>query len=261
MSTIKAENIGFSFGKRCLFTQLSFTLKKGQICAILGPNGAGKTTLLRCLMKTYAFTEGEAFLDNENMRAMKDRQLFEKISYVPQGKNVPGSFTVSETVLLGSAGTIGPFGVPGEKEMKRAEALLREFRLWERRNDPAGQLSGGELQLTLIARALMKEPEILVLDEPESGLDFKNQLLVLETLKALSARGMTVLFNTHYPEHAFRYADVGILLYGNGKAAFGPISEIITEENIKEAFGVDAKIQEIIVENTAVKSVVPIKIL
>ena len=261
MNVLNASQIGFSFGEHKLFEDSSFTLEKGKICAILGPNGAGKTTLLRCILKTHKLGAGNVLLKGQDIRTLRDRDLFANVSYVPQGKQVPGGFTVRETVTMGLSGLLGPFGTPGKRETEKVDDILRKLGLTDLSEKRVHTLSGGELQLTLIARALVKEPELLILDEPESGLDFKNQLLVLETLREQAGEGLAVLFNTHYPEHAFRYADTGILLFGDGTSAFGPISEIITEENIKKAFGVDAWITELNIENTAVKSVVPIKII
>ena len=126
-------------------------------------------------------------------------------------------------------------------------------------------LSGGEVQMVLLARALVKDPKILILDEPESGLDFKNQLIVLSAVREAAKRGVTSVFNTHYPEHAFRYADSGLLFCPGekedpGEVLSGPIQELITEKNIKKSFGVEAVIGTVQSEDIAVKSVVPIKL-
>ena len=106
------------------------------------------------------------------------------------------------------------------------------------------EMSGGEAQMVLIARALASKPELLILDEPESNLDFRNQLIVLETLSRLAEDGMAVIFNTHYPEHALTRASKALLLEKSGRTVAGPVGEVVTEENIRSAFGVEAAIRE-----------------
>lgn len=264
-SVISAEDLAFGYGKDLLFEHLSFALKEGEVLSVLGPNGAGKTTLLKCLMGMLKLKSGTVRVFGEDIRAMKEKTLFDKIAYVPQFKEIPKSYSVLETVLLGLTGTMGIFSEPGKKEIGRAETTLDLLGIRELEYRSMSDLSGGEVQMVLLARALVKDPKILVLDEPESGLDFRNQLIVLTALKEASRRGVTSIFNTHYPEHAFRYADSGLLFCPGapqepGTVLFGPIHELITEQNIKKSFGVEAVIGTVNAENTAVKSVVPIKL-
>ena len=122
------------------------------------------------------------------------------------------------------------------------------------------QISGGELQMVLIARALVSEPKILILDEPESNLDFKNQLLILDTMTKLSNQGISCIFNTHYPTHALQRANKSFLLSKSSKYLFGETREVITEKNIEIAFGVKAVIGEIETPNNILKDVIPLKI-
>lgn len=260
MSTIKASQIGFSYGNGYLFRNLDFSVEKGRILAILGPNGAGKTTLLKILLRSLKLSEGEITVEGQAIEKFKERELFQMLSYVPQNRNLPGSFTALETVLLGLTSKLALFRSPGEKEVEKAEETLEKLGVLSLKDRRVEELSGGETQMILMARALARDPKILILDEPESGLDFRNQLRVLETIKHLKEAGVSVIFNTHYPEHAFRYADTAVLLYGDTRSRFGAVDEIMTVENIREAFGVEVAIGTLNLENTAVRSVVPIKI-
>ena len=262
---LSAEDLAFGYGKSLLFEHLFFSLGEGEILSVLGPNGAGKTTLLRCLMGMLKPKGGIVRVFGEDVRAMKEKALFENVAYVPQNREVPRSYSVMETVLLGLTGTMGIFSEPGKKELDRAEQTLDRLGILSLAGKPMSDLSGGEVQMVLLARALVKDPKILILDEPESGLDFRNQLIVLSAVREAAKRGVTTVFNTHYPEHAFRYADSGLLFCpgekdGRGEVLFGPIPELITEKNIKKSFGVEAVIGTVQSEDIAVKSVVPIKL-
>lgn len=262
---LTVENAAFGYGKELLFDGLSFAVRPGEIVAVLGPNGAGKTTLLKCLMGMLKLKAGEVRIFGKDIRTQKERALFDDIAYVPQNRDFPASYTVLESVLIGLTGKMGIFSQPGKAEIEKAEETLRILGIPTLSEKAMSDLSGGEVQMVLLARALVKEPKILILDEPESGLDFKNQMIVLEAVKEAAGRGVAAVFNTHYPEHAFRYADSGLLFCpeeGDMPAEIltGPIEELITEKNIKKSFGVEAVIGTVEKENTAVKSVVPIKL-
>ena len=125
---------------------------------------------------------------------------------------------------------------------------------------PCYAISGGELQMVLIARAMAAEPEILVLDEPESNLDFKNQLIVLDAMTALAAEGVACIFNTHYPAHALQRAGKALMLSKDGRSIFGDTTSVVTEENIRHAFGVEAMIGEVETPHNIMKNVVAVSI-
>ena len=262
---LTADNIAFGYGKELLFEGLSFNVEPGEILAVLGPNGAGKTTLLKCLMGMFRLKAGEIRIFGKDIRGLKERALFDEIAYVPQNRDFPASYTVLESVLVGLTGKMGIFSQPGKAEIEKAEETLRMLGISELSGKSMSDLSGGEVQMVLLARALVKEPKLLVLDEPESGLDFKNQMIVLDAVKEAAGRGVAAIFNTHYPEHALRYADAGLLFCPGekeepGTVIHGAVRELITEKNIKKSFGVEAAIGTIETENTAVMSVVPIRI-
>ncbi len=263
---LTAKDLTFGFGSTPLFEDLSFEVLPGEVLAILGPNGAGKTTLLKCLIGTLKPRQGEVRIGGKPLTEYRVRDLFPKIAYVPQKPGMTLSYTALETVLLGLTGSLGIFSSPGKQEIGKAEQTMEELGILGLRDRPVNELSGGELQLTRIAAAIVKDPELLILDEPESGLDFKNQLLVLDTISGLKTRGVSCIFNTHYPEHAYRRADRGILFTNRERKAgvpstlYGTMETLITEENIKKSLGVEVVIRNELVENTAVKSVIPIKI-
>ena len=234
----------YNHGRQVL-NNISFSVGKGEMLAILGPNGAGKTTLLRCMMGFLKWNTGKSMLDGENIANMTQRQLFSKVAYVPQAKNAVLSSSVKDMVLLGRSSHYGIFGKPGAKDRQIVAETLQSLGLTAMADRACNELSGGELQMALIARALVSEPQVIILDEPESNLDFKNQLIVLKTLQSLTEQGITCIFNTHYPVHALRHADKALLLDKAGNVVFGSAHEVITEENMRRAFGVETVIGHI----------------
>ena len=241
---VKNGCFAYPHGRKVL-NNISFSVGKGEMLAILGPNGAGKTTMLRCMLGFLKWNAGKSMLDGEDIANMTQRQLFSKVAYVPQAKNAALSSNVKDMVLLGRSSHYGIFGKPGSKDRLIVDKTLQSLGLSAMANRACNELSGGELQMVLIARALVSEPQVIILDEPESNLDFKNQLIVLKTLHALTEQGITCIFNTHYPVHALRHADKALLLDKTGNVIFGPVHDVITEENMQRAFGVETVIGHI----------------
>ncbi len=244
--TFEVKNGCFSYPHgRQVLKNISFSVEKGQMLAILGPNGAGKTTMLRCMMGFLKWTDGQSLLYGEDIAHMNHRKLFSKVAYVPQAKNAALSSSVKDMVLLGRSSHYNIFGKPNAKDRQMVTDVLARLGLSFLADKSCAELSGGELQMVLIARAIVAEPQVIILDEPESNLDFKNQLIVLKTLHALTEEGITCIFNTHYPVHALRHADKALLLDKSGNVKFGTASQVITEENMRLAFGVETVIGQI----------------
>ena len=237
---LSVENGCFSYkhSKDNLLENINFSVEPGDLVAILGPNGAGKTTLLRCIMGFLKWNSGKSTLDGENIRDIPHKKLWKDIAYVPQAKSTVAAYTVEEMVLLGRSSHFSMLSLPKEQDLEIVYKVMDEMNLTKFAHKKCSQISGGELQMVLIARALVSEPKILILDEPESNLDFKNQLLILDTMTKLSNQGISCIFNTHYPTHALQRANKSFLLSKSGKYLFGETREVITEKNIERAFGV-----------------------
>ncbi|MBQ3708693.1 MAG: ABC transporter ATP-binding protein [Clostridia bacterium] len=242
---LTAEQASFSYRNgEPVIRDLNFTAESGEVTAILGPNGAGKTTLIKCLMGFLRWTTGRSLLDGRDVRTIPEKEFLSRVSYVPQAKGSRLSITAEEMILLGVTGRIGVFSTPGKAEREFVRSLADSLGIAGLLPKKCTEMSGGEGQMVLIARALAAKPALLVLDEPESNLDFRNQLIVLETLTRLAKEGMAVIFNTHYPEHALTRASKALLLAKNGETVCGPVDEVVTEDNIRSAFGVEASIRE-----------------
>lgn len=254
---IKNATFGYRKGTE-LLRNLSFCVETGQIVAVLGPNGAGKTTLLRAMLGLLKWQAGESLLDGRNIKTISDKVLFRHLAYVPQARAGASALSVLQSVLLGRSGQLGVFSAPTDGDVTLVLQILQSLGIVQLKDKRCFELSGGEQQMVHIARALAQQPRLLILDEPESNLDFKNQLLVLDTITSLRAKGLGCLFNTHYPAHALQRADKALLLFRDGSYLFDDARAVVTEEHIEQAFGVRAMIWRKETENGQVTSIVPL---
>ncbi len=258
---LTTENGSFKYkGSRQILRDVSFEVRPGEILAVLGPNGAGKTTLLRCMMDMLHWESGCSLLGGEDIRRMPARQLWSRMAYVPQARSAASSYTAFQTVLLGRSSRIGAFSSPSAHDMEIAESVMHRLGIEGLADKLCHEISGGELQMVLIARAMAAEPEVLILDEPESNLDFRNQLVVLDAMSALASGGTACVFNTHYPSHALQRAHTSLILGRDGSCLYGLTQAVVTEENIRRAFGVNAVIGEVETPQTVLQSVLPVSI-
>ena len=257
----KAENATFAYKQgNNVFRDISFEIRSGDIVSVLGANGAGKTTLLKYMMGFYRSGEGRVFIDGESIYSMSEKKLWQKIAYVPQSRGNSSSLDVRNMILLGTANRVGVFSSPDDGEKKFCHGIAERLGITHLLDKKYNEISGGEMKMVLIARALAGKPEILILDEPESSLDFKNQLIVLDTVTSLAKEeGIACVFSTHYPDHALARSDKSLLLIGE-EAIFGLTEDIVTEENIRRAFGVEAVIDRICDGEEKYSVVVPTRI-
>ncbi len=258
---IRNGHFGYS-GEEEVLTDISFRLPQAQILTILGQNGIGKTTLLKCLLGILPWKKGFTMINGERMNYKKHMG---RIGYVPQAYKFVFPYSVEETVMMGLAGKIGLFSIPTSKDKEQVHSILAEVGIFHLKKRLCSQLSGGQLQLVFMARGLVKKPELMILDEPESHLDYKNQILILKMLEKLARqRGISCIINTHYPDHALRISDVTLMqrhtVSGKKAYIYGPTDKVITEENIKLFFDVESKIITIDKkDNTAVRTLVVIE--
>lgn len=223
---IVIEGVGFAYRPhRWVFRHCSAAIQRGRIVSILGTNGRGKTTLLRTLVGALHATEGSIVTRG-------------RVAFVPQLFGTSFDYNVIDIVLMGCAGNINLFSQPSDEDRARAMMALELLGLETYATRPLHELSGGQRQLALIARAIAGRAEILIFDEPTSSLDFKNQALVLETIHHLAKRdGLTIVFSTHQPNHALAIADDALLLAGEAEHIFGSVPDILGEEQISRLYG------------------------
>lgn len=257
------SNASFSFSGNgengFVFDDVSFSCESGQIVGILGCNGVGKTTLLKCITNLLPLSKGVAKLNDEDVKRIPSRVLWQRVSYVPQIREFVSSCSVEEMILLGRTPLINCLSVPKDEDYKAVDEVIELLGLEKIRLRSCREISGGELQLALIARALVSNPEVLILDEPESNLDFYNQLLVLEKIVFLAKeRGLVCIFNTHYPEHALRFANKSLILGKDCSWVFGKSQDVVSCENIEKYFNVKTFIGNVNYESRDYSYIVPI---
>ncbi|HKL79400.1 MAG TPA: ABC transporter ATP-binding protein [Mobilitalea sp.] len=253
----------FQFKRDCtLLNNINFCMEKSEVLSILGANGVGKTTLIRCMLGMLPWTKGGTYLDGVKLTTMKSKDIWQRIGYVPQARLSVFSYLVEDMILLGRNPYIATFGQPGKLDYEVVEECLELVGITHLKGKYCNQISGGELQLVLIARALASKPSLLVLDEPESGLDFRNQMIVLDMIQKLCKESsIAAIINTHYPEHAISVSDKTLLLLQDGTNLFGDTGEILQEEYMEQAFGVKVYMKEITLPGKKYTCVVPVNII
>ncbi|MFJ7980812.1 ABC transporter ATP-binding protein [Lysinibacillus xylanilyticus] len=221
---------------------INFSLEPGEIMAILGPNGAGKTTMLKCITGLLEWKKGKTLINDKPLATLNRKELWKRVGYVPQAHKMVFGFSVEELVVMGRAPYISTLAQPSAKDLADAHQALETVDILHLAKKSCNEISGGELQLALIARTLVSEPEILILDEPESHLDIQKQIVILQTIKRLSReRGISCIINTHYPNHAFYLADRVLMTAKEKGVVYGNVQEVMTEVRMKEFFGIELK--------------------
>jgi iron complex transport system ATP-binding protein len=254
------QNGGFGYHDRYLFSNINLTVNTCEVLAILGPNGIGKTTLLKCMMNMLPWKEGYATLNDTDISEISVKMFWKQVAYVPQAKSSACNYSVRDMVVLGRSTHVSLYSQPDKNDEDVAERAMETLNIAHLASRSCRTLSGGEMQLVLIARALAGEPKILIMDEPESNLDFHNQLMILDKIRELS-KTMTCIINTHYPEHALRISDKSLLFMGGGESIYGTTRDIITEENLRNAFNVNVKIGYVPVKEDMYHYILPLSIM
>jgi iron complex transport system ATP-binding protein len=215
---------------------LNVALATGEVLALLGPNGGGKTTLLKTLLGLIDAKAGEVRLDGKALENYSIQERARLIAYVPQVHTGTFAFTVETVVLMGRTAHGNLFSRPSTNDRAVAKRALERFGIARLSERPYTQISGGERQLVLLARALAQEPQFIVLDEPTASLDFGNQGKVMSEIRALAAAGHGVLFTTHDPNHALRAADRAFLLRDGTQVAEGPVTQVLNKTQLEQLY-------------------------
>lgn len=258
---IEVKNAGFSYdGIDDVFDGVGLSVNKGEILSILGPNGCGKTTLLKCINALLKLGKGEIRIEGNSVSSLKRTIIGKRVGYVPQASDSTFPYTVQEMVLMGRAPHLSIFSSPAAKDIELAEDALKTLGISHLTSRPYTNLSGGQAQLVLIARALAAEPQALLLDEPTSHLDFRNQMIILNILERLSQeQKMAIIMTTHYPDHALSISDKALLM-GNGKGgSAGDTKDMLTERNLREVFEIDVRLISFEDRGENIEAIIPLR--
>jgi iron complex transport system ATP-binding protein len=215
---------------------LDVGLAGGEVLALLGPNGGGKTTLLKTLLGLIRPLGGEVFMVGRPLSRLSVRERARLIAYVPQVHAGAFAFTVEDVVLMGRSAHADLLSRPSTRDRQVAAAMIERLGIAHLSDRPYTMISGGERQLALIARALAQEPRIVVLDEPTASLDFGNQGKVMREIRALAEAGLGVIFSTHDPNHAVRFADRAMLIQDGRCLADGASRAVLTGEALDRLY-------------------------
>ncbi len=242
---LEARHLDFGYRGHRVGADVSLSLEAGEVLCLLGPNGSGKTTLFKTLLGLLPSQGGEVLVDEVDLRARSREEVARLVSYVPQAHAAFFPFTVEEVVLMGRTAHLGLFSSPSRRDRESALAAIERMRLSQLAGSVYTRISGGERQLTLIARALAQEARVVVMDEPTANLDFGNQVRVLQHIQSLAQSGIGVLLSTHDPDQAFLCADRVAMLHQGRLAHMGAPSEVITAESLKQIYGVDVAVARV----------------
>ncbi len=226
---IEIEDLRFDYDGHLALDSVSLQIGEGTLCALFGPNGSGKTTLLRCLAKFLPYRRGKIEIDGSDLKGIGNKALAKLVSYVPQDHTPPFPFTVREVTLMGRTPHMGGIFGPRRKDVAFAERALRAIGIEELAARHYTELSGGQRQLVLLARAVAQDTRVMLLDEPTAALDFKNQMRVWTLLRSFARDGKTVIVCTHDPNHVSWFCDSVVILREGQVLKVGTADEVMTD--------------------------------
>jgi iron complex transport system ATP-binding protein len=243
--SITVSNLSFSYGERQVLDNINFIAESGQLLSVVGPNGVGKSTLFYCILGILNNYKGSIAIEGRDIKGLDIIELAKLIAYVPQSHYPAFNFNVFDMVLMGTSIQISSISTPGKAQIELVYSALERLGILHLKNRGYTKISGGERQLALIARALVQQTKVLILDEPTANLDFGNQVRVLTQIKSLAKDGYTILQSTHNPDQAFMFSDC-VLAMLNGKVlANGTPCSVLTEELIHKLYAVDVDVQSL----------------
>ena len=242
---LSIEDLSFSYGENKVLKNVSFSSFGGEAIAVLGPNGVGKSTFFKCILGFLPFKRGKIEIDGRDVAKMSGKELSRYIAYIPQSSSPVFNHSVLDSVSMGLTNQMGLFSVPGEKERAKAMNALERLGIDKLAERGCMNISGGERQLMLIARAMVQDAKIIVMDEPTSSLDYGNSYRVMETIMSLTKEGYTILFSTHDPDFAMRYSNRVIAFYGGEIIRDGDPGTVLTSDVLSTLYSINVAIRSV----------------
>ncbi len=229
---ISLENVSFGYTRNPVLKDISLSIGRGEIVTLLGPNGCGKSTLIKVMLGMLKPSQGRVAYEGCAVSHLGARHLAREIAYVPQLHRSAFPYLVIDVALMGRIPHKTFFFKYSKHDLDIAYDALRRLSILHLAERPYTEISGGERQLTIIARALAQEARTLIMDEPASGLDYGNQLRLLEQISGLAGEGYTFIKSTHSPEHALWIADRAVMIKEGAVMADGRCDDVVNNENL-----------------------------
>ena len=248
---IDVRTLSFSYGGAPVLQNVSFSARGGEVIALLGPNGVGKSTLFRCLLGFLKPQRGEVRIDGKALSDFSRRALAREIAYIPQSYSPTFNYTVRESVLMGVTAKLGALEIPTAEQQVLVMRTLSQLGIAHLAERGSRKISGGERQLMLIARALVQNARVLIMDEPTANLDYGNSYHVMERVAQLGKDGYTVIFSSHDPNQAFRHATRVLALKDGSILADGPSAQVLTEPVLSTLYGIPVAVRSVDIGGTA----------
>jgi iron complex transport system ATP-binding protein len=242
MPFLEVDQLSFSYRRKPFIHALNLSIEEGGVLALLGPNGSGKTTILKLLLGLLSPSKGAIRIQGKDMRSLSQREISRKLAYVPQTHREAFGYSVYDVVLMGRLPHISFFSRYGESDRRIAAESIGKMGIEHLAERPYTEISGGERQLTLIARALAQGAMTFIMDEPMNGLDYGNQIRLLEKISCLARDGYTFIFTTHHPDHALSIADRAVMIKSGTIFCDGSPSSVIAPKNLAAIYGISEKL-------------------
>lgn len=243
--SIEIENLSFSYGNRRVLNDITLSIPDATLVNVLGPNGVGKSTLFRCILGLNSGYTGKIMVNGKDVRKMTIRERAQEISFIPQRHSPVYDYEVIDVVLMATGADQGMLRSPGPRHRKRAFRALERIGIDHLAYRTYTQISGGEQQLVLVARALAQNAKTIIMDEPTSALDYGNTVRVLSCVKQLAREGLSIVQSTHQPDQAFLYSDKTLVLNEGSVFAYGDPKDVITSEAIGTLYGVRVEVNSL----------------
>lgn len=244
MAALAVKSLKFCYGKKLILDDITFSVSTGTICGLLGPNGSGKTTLLKCINGILKPAAGRIEINNVSLEQMSRPEIARSMSVVPQQTNTVFSFKVVDMVVMGRSPVLEVWQKPTLSDRAEAVKLLTELGIGHLAERPFNEISGGERQMVLLARAIFQNTPIMLLDEPTSHLDLKNQVKIMELVRSVALkRGITTIMTLHDPNLALHYCDEVVLLKNGRIMDMGKINQVLLDENLSTMYEIKVNME------------------
>lgn len=252
---VNIKNISCGYGKKTVISNLNLSFEEGESICIFGANGIGKTTFFKSLLGQVALLYGDIEVDGVSLKSIGNKELAKIFAYVPQAKNYSYRFWVRDIILMGRAAHIKELDSPSENDYEIVDEVIKMLSLEKYEYQYYDELSGGEQQIVLLARAIAQKSKYILLDEPASNLDYFNQQKMINVINALRKTGIGILMVSHNPEHAFACCEKALLINKDGSYVFGDTDKCITSYNLTKLYEVPVGVAEFKDENNCIQHV------